>query len=201
MVPTIRPSDKLKFIPYEKRPIKVGDVIVFIPKGTQRKIIHRVVSVDKGRIRTKCNRTMRVDPYNIGVGDVLGQAIAVERRGRWHRIPGGLIGRMCTIRADVILLLKRCAEVFLRPGYLYISRNFALLKYLPKRLVKMKALYFKRQDNFEVQLFFGRLRVAIYHSETNYWKIKAPFKLLANDEILSSLYLSDPDPQASPFLS
>ena len=43
MNPTLKPHDILQVVPYIGRKIRGGDVIVFLPPGSNRKVTHRVL--------------------------------------------------------------------------------------------------------------------------------------------------------------
>jgi len=63
MNPLLMGGDGLHIVPYKGRPIRPGDVIVFIRPGGETKVVHRVVSVDSRGIKTRGdNPSNHVDP-------------------------------------------------------------------------------------------------------------------------------------------
>ena len=62
MNPLLLGEDGLHISPYNGRAVRCGDVIVFIPPGVDTKVVHRVVSVDWGGIRTGADNANHVDP-------------------------------------------------------------------------------------------------------------------------------------------
>ena len=95
MNPLLVDGDGLHIVPYKDRAIRPGDVVVFIPPGSETKIVHRVVSVDARGIRTRGDNATTVDPWILSPGSTSrdgsstsrgkteGEAIVGGFRGAW----------------------------------------------------------------------------------------------------------------------
>lgn len=94
MNPTLCESDILEIAAYDDRPIRRGDVILFLSPDGNRPAIHRVVSVTPRGIRTKGDNNTRKDPWLIHREDVIGQVVRAAQGKKQRSIRGGTAGRL-----------------------------------------------------------------------------------------------------------
>jgi hypothetical protein len=88
MAPTIRSGDRVEVRPLGPAPVRRGDVVLCRAEGG-RLLAHRVIGVDRGGdgliLRTQGDALTGADAPIDG-SQVLGRVVAVERRGRRHRL-------------------------------------------------------------------------------------------------------------------
>lgn len=92
MHPLLHDSELLILEPYENKLPKDGDVIAFNCPSLGYKVIHRIISVHKGTIRTQGDSNKELDPYLIYSSAIIGRIVGVCRNGRTVRISGGIYG-------------------------------------------------------------------------------------------------------------
>lgn len=76
MMPTLMAADLVVAESLTTENIKVGDIVVFTPPGYGYSIVHRAVSVDNGKIRTKGDNVGIVDSWVLTNKDIEGKVIS-----------------------------------------------------------------------------------------------------------------------------
>ena len=61
MNPTLREPEIMEIVPCGSRPLRVGDVVFFLPPGSDRPVVHRVVRVTPAGISTRGDNNSRED--------------------------------------------------------------------------------------------------------------------------------------------
>lgn len=92
MHPLLHDSELLVLEHYGERLPGKGDVIVFDCPSLGYKVIHRVISVNNGTIRTQGDSNSEIDPYRLGLAAIQGRVIGVCRGGGTVMISGGSQG-------------------------------------------------------------------------------------------------------------
>jgi hypothetical protein len=154
MNPLLLGGDGLHIVPYKDRPIRPGDVIVFIPPGGETKIVHRVISVDSGGIKTRGDNATKIDPWVMAPDNILGCVVYVQRKNGRRRIFGGFMGRLVECSFRCMRLFDAVVSFLLHPVYQRLSRS----AYIKKRLhtmLKPRVLSFSRPEGMELQLVVG----------------------------------------------
>ncbi|MCP3858125.1 MAG: hypothetical protein GY704_00590, partial [Phycisphaeraceae bacterium] len=80
MNPCLCELDLLEVVPYGNRPVKVGDVILFMPPGGDQPIVHRVVDVAPEGILTRGDNSLHKDPWRLTPGDITGRVLDEDGR-------------------------------------------------------------------------------------------------------------------------
>ncbi len=62
MSPHVRSGDVLTLAPIDDRRLRLGDVVAF-PRPEGRLVIHRVVALEEGRLRTRGDAASRADAW------------------------------------------------------------------------------------------------------------------------------------------
>jgi hypothetical protein len=79
MFPALQPQDRIAVV-YGKN-YRLGEIILF--RRGRNLILHRVVAIFPGKIRTKGDVSPQLDPP-LAIQDILGRAIFLERDGKIH---------------------------------------------------------------------------------------------------------------------
>ena len=118
MDPFVRDGDVLTVGPVRGRPA-LGRVVAVRDPATGRLVVHRVVARGSGGVLVRGDGAGQADGV-AGPGDVLGQVVAVERRGRRVRLGSGPERRAVSAlsRAGLLVPLvaaaRRARRVLLR---------------------------------------------------------------------------------------
>lgn len=78
MLPTLMEADLVLIESLTTESISSGDIVLIAPPGQGSLIIHRVISVEDGKIRTKGDNTDTVDPWVLTKEDVKGKAVRIN---------------------------------------------------------------------------------------------------------------------------
>jgi signal peptidase I len=117
MRPLFRPGDLIRFVPCRIENLRRGDVIIFIPPGQEERVVHRVVSMGPGGIRTKGDANPYRDAWELLQVDIVGRAVSVERGGRVIPIAGGFAGNLLGAFMRVSRTSDHIASYVLHPCY------------------------------------------------------------------------------------
>lgn len=80
MVPTLMAADLVAVESLTTDNIKAGDIVVFTPPGYRYSIVHRIVSIDNGKIRTKGDNVGVVDSWVLTNKNIEGKVVTVNGR-------------------------------------------------------------------------------------------------------------------------
>ena len=185
MRPTFRNGDLLKIDDRGQDP-RPGDVIIF-RKGSDRPVIHRIVSRETDGFLTRGDNNGQMDPWTVQPFEVIGRVSAKKRSTRWHPTVGGYpgvwLGRLFYLKN----LVRNNSIRLLRPGYRFLGKWMARAIY---RAGFIPEIYrFERPDGVELQWIFAGRLVGFRSPGADSWRIRPPFRLLFGE---------GPPPQRSP---
>lgn len=189
MNPTLRNADLLCIVPYDKKRVRLGDVIVFVPPNSKNSVTHRVVSITSKGIRTLGDNNNEADPYFLHDENIIGRVIYAQRNNKKIKIYGGFIGRIFGYKTRALRLLKislRKRLYLLRPIYHYFIKKGILGKIFSLQN-KMKVVSFNRSEGIEMQLFLRNRVIGRRLPNRAHWYIYPPFRLFITDSYLKSL--------------
>jgi len=180
MNPLLKNVDRLFYIPYSKEQLRKGDIIIFTPANTSKKVVHRIISARDSIIRTKGDNNNYSDVESLYPSQIIGRVIYARRGPRKINIYGGITGRiqcMMNISLDFRKMLFRP----IRPIYNFMAKS-GVVHFLR---IRPQVLVFSRPSGTEIQLLVGKHVVGRKLPQGN-WQIKPPFRLFLD---LESTYL------------
>ncbi len=183
MNPTLKSGDRLEVIPFDRKRIRRGDVVVFIPPGGDTKIIHRVISVDFCGIRTRGDNSSHLDPWVLRPDHIHGRVVWAKRENRQRRVFGGPLGRLFGVTGRVIHAVDSCVSFLLRPAYNELAKVSIFTRLLPAQM-RPRAIYFDRDEGTELQLLMGRRVIGRWLPGKTGWYIRRPYRLFVDEEAL-----------------
>ncbi len=98
MEPLLKEGDTLQVLPYAKRKVRRGDVILYACPSRDCNIVHRVEHIDGWGIRTKGDNNRGTDPWTVTPGKVIGYVAHALSGTKWRTIRRGYIGRLIATR-------------------------------------------------------------------------------------------------------
>ena len=179
MNPTLCELDVLEIAPYGTQPVRVGDVILFVPPDWNRPAVHRVVRLTPDGIRTRGDNNNRMDTWVLPPENVIGQVVRAARGKRERPIYGGGIGRLWAVGVKIFKVLVKFPSLF----YHLIARS-GLLRYLLPLHKRMRIITINRPAGEELQLLLGRWLVGRYTPGMQHWWIQRPFRLFVDENSL-----------------
>jgi hypothetical protein len=192
MNPTLKAGDRLHIIPYDGKRIRRGDVIVFIPAGSDSRIIHRVVSINCHGIRTRGDNCCQLDPWILKPDHILGRVVYARRRNRRLRVFGGSLGHLLGVTIRVINAIDQRVSGLLHPAYEWSARAGMFRRLLPAQMTP-RVISFARPEGTELQLLMGRWLIGRRLPGRSRWYIRRPFRLFVDENSL----LENPSRQRS----
>lgn len=183
MNPTLRESEIMEIVPYGNSPLRVGDVVFFLPPGTEQPVVHRVVRVTRAGISTLGDNNTREDPYLLQPKNIKGQVKAAWRGQKRREIAGGLQGRLIGRWLRWRRIPDRVISHLLRPFYHDLSRRGNIARLLPRRFrPRVVVFQVKGQDHF--RLLLGQRVIGRYNERNHHWQIQRPFRLFVDERAL-----------------
>jgi hypothetical protein len=177
MNPTLCEPDLMEIRPYQGRPIRAGDVILFHAPGRSIPIAHRVESVNPDGIRTRGDNRRPPDEWLLHSDQVIGQVILAHRGGRRRKVPNGHFGRVWVGLLRMWLPVSHAVGRILHIPYHALSRVGALRGWLPPGWRPRKIL-FQSGERRIWRIVWSRHVVGEYEEGRGPWRIRRPFRLL-----------------------
>ena len=177
MNPTLREPDMLEIQPYQDRPVRVGDVILFHAPGRATPLVHRVAAVTPEGIRTRGDNRRKPDDWLIGADRVIGRITAAQRGGSRRRVANGCAGRLWAGMLFIGLPIVGAVNRALRIPYRALSGIGGIPRRLPPGWGPRKVL-FRAGERRIWRMMWGRHVLGQYEEGQGGWRIRRPFRLL-----------------------
>lgn len=187
MNPTMEDLDVIQFHTYQGTPPRKGDVIVIQRhEEPEQIIIHRIIAIDPGGIRTQGDNCSIMDSWILMPSEILGYVTNARRENRIIYIHRGRSGyQKFLFRRTIRETFTTCRTIAKQP-----YQWFSALK-LPARLLSPFLTYrimtFSGSDRSETQLFLGPVFIGRLQKGSAIWEIKTPYRLLIDPALLPSL--------------
>jgi signal peptidase I len=182
MNPTLDARDLLEVVPYRDQPVRMGDVIYFLPMGGGQAVVHRVTGVTAAGLRTRGDNNSRMDSGILPIENVVGQVAAAVRGDRRRIVRGGMAGWIQGTAAHVINALDHSLRPALHGPYHFLSR-VGLGRFLP-RLIRPRVAAFRTGANVHYKVLIGRRTVGWYEPSRKIWQIIRPYRLFVRESSL-----------------
>ncbi|MFZ3148013.1 MAG: signal peptidase I [Methanothrix sp.] len=180
MKPLFKNADRLFYIPYSKERLQKGDVIIFNPANTSKKVVHRIISARDSIIRTKGDNNNYLDEESLYPSQIIGRVVYARRGPRKINIYRGMTGRIqCMMNKSYEF--RKILFMLTRPIYNSMAKS-GVVRFLR---IRPQVLVFSRPSGTEIQLLVGKRVVGSKPPRGN-WQIKPPFRLFLD---LESTYL------------
>ena len=179
MNPTLCAQDLLGIEPYGHRPVRVGDVIIFLTPEGDRLAVHRVVIVTSAGICTKGDNNSRIDTWCIRPEDVFGQVVWAARGKRQRPIYGGNAGRLWSFGLGGFKMLEQCFSVV----YHLVARSGLLRRLVPLRKW-MRIVSLRNEGGRAFTLLLGHWVIGHYQTGMTSWQVRRPFRLFVDEQSL-----------------
>jgi SynChlorMet cassette protein ScmC len=183
MNPTLREPEIMEIMPYASRPLRVGDVVFFVPSEADQPIVHRIIRVTPAGISTLGDNNTQEDTFLLQPKNIKGQVVAAWRGQRRRKIAGGLPGRLTSRWLRWRRVLDRGASPLLHPIYQALSRWKLITWALPASL-QPRVVVFHAQGRDQFWLLLGQRVIGRYDDQRRRWQIQRPFQLFVDGRVL-----------------
>lgn len=186
MNPTLREPAIMEIVPYDRTPVRVGDVVLFLLPGRDNTVVHRVVRVTRVGITTRGDNNAYEDSVRLHPQDIYGRVVAAWCGRKRRRIVGKALGRMISRWLRWRRTLDLGVSLLLHPLYRALSRWGGIARLLPASR-RPRVVVFRVQGQAQCWLLLGRQVIGRYDDRQRRWQIQRPFRLLVEERILSRL--------------
>lgn len=183
MTPTLMSGEILAVEGCGNREIRRGDVVAFKRPGDARHVIHRVVDVEGGALRTRGDNNRQIDPWVLAPRDVVGRVTHASGPRGTRVIAGGLPGHA---RARSLHLLHACLApigAIVRPLYRYLAAAGTLRRFVSLD-AKVRVIAVSRAGAAEHKLLWGSRVIGRCVAPAGTWEIRRPFRLFVDEAAL-----------------
>jgi signal peptidase len=179
MYPTLHEPDLLEIDAHGDRPIRIGDVIFFMPPNGDCPAVHRVVSVTPEGLQTKGDNNSSIDPWFIPPQDVIGRVVRAKQGTKQRPIYGGRVGQLWSFWMRGLKEVVRCLSFFYHP----LARSGFLRRLVPLHK-RMRIVVLHRKGGSAFKLLLGDWVIGNYQPGMHYWQIRRPFRLFVDERSL-----------------
>jgi SynChlorMet cassette protein ScmC len=180
MNPTLCEPGVMEVKSYGNRPLRVGDVALFLPPGSDRSIVHRIIRITPAGIATRGDNSNREDAVLLNHGDIQGRVVAVWRgRQQRRKVAGGWLGRLTSGWFRCRRALARGCSPLVSPIYQRLS-HWQLFAWMLPVALRPRVVVFGTGEKDHFQLYMGRRIVGRYDGERRQWQIRRPFRLVVD---------------------
>jgi signal peptidase I len=183
MIPTLREPEIMEITPYERKPLRVGDVIFFLPPESDQPVVHRIIRITPAGIATLGDNNAYEDSFLLQPESIKGRVTAAWRGQKQRKIAGGLLGRMTSRWLGWRRVLDRGLSPLLHPCYRALSHNGVIARLLPLS-VRPRVVVFHARGREQFQLLLGKRIIGRYDDYRRQWQIQRPFQLFVDGKTL-----------------
>ena len=183
MNPTLRGPEMMEIMPYGRRPMRVGDVVFFLPLRTDQPVVHRIIRVTPAGISTFGDNNTHEDTFLLQSGNIKGRVVAAWRGQKRRKIAGGLQGRLISRWLHWRGVLDRSVSPVLHSLYCALSHRAVIARLLPAPFCP-RVIVFHARGRDQFHLLLGRRIIGRYDDRKHQWHIQRPFRLFVDDRIL-----------------
>ena len=177
MKPFLKDLDLLFIEPFKEGTVALGDVVLFDAPDTGDPVVHRVVSITNGEIRTQGDHNREMDPFFLGRTDIMGKVVLADRGGRLIRVTGGKRGFMMHRLVQILWLLSMKGRQIVAPLFHFFV-FFKPLRWTRFFLPKLHLRLFKKGQEEDQVLMSGRFIVGRRKAPGGQWKINRFYRLV-----------------------
>ena len=184
MNPTLVEPELMEVQPIAFDSIKVGDVVLFrCPNETNKNVVHRVIKIQPGALRTRGDNNTSNDPYLVGPDDIIGLVVASWRGDIRRDISGGW-------RGMALSRLLICRVVAIETGSRFmLSRAYRFLSLLTAPVAKLvlpsrfqpRIIHYPDHTRWRYQLFLANRHIGGFDAATKKWEIRRPYRLIVDE--------------------
>lgn len=179
MNPTLREPEIMEIIPYDSRPLRVGDVAFFMPPDTDQPVVHRIIRMTPEGISTLGDNNTLEDAFLLQPQSIKGRVVAASRGQKRRKIAGGLQGRLIHRWLRLQRVVYRGALPLLHPLYKALSNTGLIVRLLPS-LFRPRVVVFRLEGRDQLQLLLRQRVIGRYDDQRHQWRIQRPFHLLVD---------------------
>jgi SynChlorMet cassette protein ScmC len=183
MNPTLRELEIMEIMPYDGRPLRIGDVAFFLSPEKDQPVVHRVVRVTPAGISTLGDNNTQEDTFLVQPKNIKGQVVAAWRGQKRRTIAGGLQGRLTSCWLRWRRVLDRNVSPLLHPLYQALS-HWGLIAWMLPASLRPRVAVFHVQGRDQFQLLLGQRIVGQYDDQRHQWQLQRPFKLFVDGRAL-----------------
>jgi hypothetical protein len=183
MNPILREPEILEIVPYESRPLRVGDVAFFLPPEADRPVVHRIVRVTPVGISTLGDNNAQEDAFLLQPKDIKGRVVAAWRGQKRRKIAGGLRGRLTSRGLRWRRSLDRGVSPLLHPLYDTLSHRGVIAWWVPASF-RPRIVVFQTRGRDMLRLLWGQHIIGRYDDRKRRWRIQRPFRLFVDGRAL-----------------
>lgn len=183
MNPTLTAQDLLEIEPYELKRLRTGDVVLLLPPSRDHYVVHRVIGVSPGGIKTRGDNNTHADLWLLKPEDINGRVIAAHQGDTHRKIASGFLGRLTGLSCLFRRKTSGLTVKLLRPVYRSLCTAGLFGWLIPIKLTPQVATFRSGKNDFH-KLLLGKRIIGSYDKSLLQWQIKRPYRLFVDESSL-----------------
>ncbi len=183
MNPTLHEPEIMEIMPYDRTPLRVGDVVLFLSPETDHLIVHRIIRLTAAGISTLGDNNTQVDTLLLQPVSIQGQVVAAWRGQKRRKIAGGYQGRLTGRWLHWRRALDHGLSLLLHPFYQFLS-HWGLIAWVLPASLRPRVVVFHARGRDQLQLLLGQRIIGRYDDQRQLWHIQRPFRLFVDEKAL-----------------
>jgi hypothetical protein len=183
MNPTLREPEIMEIMPYDSRPLRVGDVVFFLSREADQPVVHRIIRVTPVGISTLGDNNTQEDTLLLQPKNIKGRVVAAWRGQKRRKIAGGYQGRLTSCWLRRRRVLDRGVSPLLHPLYQALS-HWKLIAWALPASFRPRIVVFHARGRDQFQLLLGQRIIGRYDDQRHQWRIQRPFQLFVDGRVL-----------------
>ena len=183
MNPILREPEIMEIMPYDSRPLRIGDVAFFLSPEADQPVVHRIVRVTPAGISTRGDNNTQEDAFLVQPWSIRGRVVAAWRGQKRRKIAGGLQGRLISRWHHWRRILDLGISPLLHPLYQALSHQGLIARMLPAPF-RPRVVVFHSKGRDQFQLLLGQRIIGRYDDYVERWQIQRPFHLFVDGRAL-----------------
>lgn len=183
MNPTLREPEIMEIMPYDSTPLRVGDVVFFLPPETDHLVVHRIIRVTPAGISTLGDNNTQEDTLLLQPNGIKGKVVAAWRGQKRRKIAGGYQGRLTGRWLHWRHTLDHRLSLLLHPLY-HVLSHWGLIAWILPASFRPRVVVFHAQGRDQFQLLLGKRIIGRYDEQRQLWQIQRPFLLFVDERAL-----------------
>ena len=183
MNPTLREPEIMEIMPYDSTPLRVGDVVFFLPADADHLVVHRIIRMTPAGISTLGDNNTQEDILLLQPKSIRGQVVAAWRGQKRRKIAGGYQGRLTGRWLHWRRTLDHGLSLLLHPLYKVLSLRGLIAWVLPASF-RPRVVVFHALGRDQFQLLLGKWIIGRYDEQRQQWQIRRPFRLFVDERAL-----------------
>ena len=165
-------------------PLTRGDIIIYPePQKEGQVVIHRIIGISKGTIRTAGDNNPVPDPYRLRADQVIGRVSWFRRGDFYHPVRGGYAGLATYYLNQVRRIFLACPVGIITQVYHRVAGWYLICRFT-EPLFSPRLVVVKNREMILLQLYIHTRLIGMKRQDQDAWSVFPPWRLFIDSRDL-----------------